>query len=124
MRRRLALLGVLLSTLLLGPGKDLVRRPGPADAPEEPQPPDLLELPVGDALPLVAKVRLGTISLRHLDLIQQIAFAPDGKSLASIARDKTLRIWDTRTGQMLHQFTGGWGGPGDGVAFSPDGKIL
>jgi RNA polymerase sigma factor (sigma-70 family) len=54
---------------------------------------------------------------------QSVAFAPDGKLLATAGWEKTIRLWDVATGKVvaaLRDHTG-WV---DGVAFSPDGKAL
>jgi len=52
-----------------------------------------------------------------------VAFAPDGKTVISGTRDKTLMLWDVATGQKIRTFSGhkDWV---NGVAFSPDGKTL
>ena len=54
----------------------------------------------GDPLPAGAVARLGTVRLGHSGVIHAVAFAPDGKTLASHATDGT-RYWDTRTGQRI-----------------------
>jgi len=46
--------------------------------------------------------------------------APDGKTVATVAEDRTLRLWDLSTGQELRRFPT----TGLAVAFSPDGKVL
>ena len=58
----------------------------------------------------------------HIDKVLNIAFRPDGKTLASvgIGHDQTVRIWDVHTGRNLRTFKyKAWD-----VAFSPDGKTI
>jgi WD40 repeat protein len=58
---------------------------------------------------------------RSAKAIRSLAFAPDGRSLASCSTDRTVRLWDLRTGEGRiladHGYTGS-------VAFSPDGRTL
>ena len=52
-----------------------------------------------------------------------MAFAPDGRTLASASYNGTIRLWNPDTGQLQNSLEG----HADGVlsvAFSPDGKIL
>src|SRR5205085_6457124 len=61
----------------------------------------------------------------HTASIDAVAFAPDGKLLASGSQDKTVRLWDLsghlpREKAVLRQHTD-WV---DGLGFSPDGKTL
>jgi len=55
--------------------------------------------------------------------VQAVAFSPDGKTLASGSRDKTVRLWDVASGKELHVLSSHteWV---SSVAFSPDGKTL
>ena len=59
----------------------------------------------------------------HRSQVSGVAFAPDGKTLASSSDDTTVRIWDLESGKTLTTFLGHPGGV-HAVAFSPDGKIL
>ena len=61
----------------------------------------------------------GSSSFAHLSL----ALSPDGKLLAEANWDKTIRVYDVKTGKILHQFRG-HEGQIDAFAFAPDGNIL
>ncbi len=59
----------------------------------------------------------------HSNWILSIAFNPDGKTIASGSRDKTIKIWDLKTGKEIRTLWGHhnwvWS-----VNYSPDGKVL
>jgi WD40 repeat protein len=59
----------------------------------------------------------------HKAWIGRIAWSPDGRTLASPSSDKTLRLWDTETGEELRTLNGH-----DlavyGVVWSRDGRML
>jgi uncharacterized protein with WD repeat len=60
----------------------------------------------------------------HSSPITSIAFSPDSLKLASASWDKTIRLWDTRTGQCIGQPLEGHEGSINSVAFSPDGRYM
>lgn len=69
----------------------------------------------------------------HPDQLNAFAFSPDGRFLATgggytdhpwpVNRAGDARIWDVRTGKLLHVLGWHWGAVA-GVDFSPDGKTL
>jgi WD40 repeat protein len=59
-------------------------------------------------------------------MVTSVAFAPDGKALASSATgasggDRRVRLWDVATGKVLRQLPSDYYGS---LAFAPDGKAL
>ena len=52
-----------------------------------------------------------------------MAFSPDGSRIVSVSVDKTLRIWDAKTGVQLSTLEG-HSGRVRSVAFSPDGSHI
>jgi WD40 repeat protein len=59
----------------------------------------------------------------HSGDITDVAFSPDGDTIATSGADGTVRLWATGTGVeqiLLHGHTG----PVSSVAFSPDGDRL
>ena len=60
----------------------------------------------------------------HLDKVNRLAFAPDGKTLASASDDSTVKVWNLATGKELVGVKEPDGSGVRGVAFAPDGKTF
>ena len=54
-----------------------------------------------------------------LGRVSHITYSPDGNTLASVSRDRTVRLWDIATNQNIETFDGT-----SYAAFSPDGTML
>jgi WD40 repeat protein len=64
-------------------------------------------------------------SLRgHTEGISSLAFSPDSTLLASGGRDRTIKLWDSRSGRLLRALSGQTAHSAEAVTFSPDGKML
>jgi WD40 repeat protein len=59
----------------------------------------------------------------HAHGITEVAFSPDGRSLASASVDGSVRIWDVGTGQALEEFHPHHSGIAC-VKWFPDGQRL
>ena len=56
-------------------------------------------------------------------MVEDVAFSPDGKSLAMASREGNVLLWDVATGKLLESLVG-HSSAVDSVAFSPDGRTL
>jgi WD40 repeat protein len=65
-----------------------------------------------------------TILRGHTASVPCVAFSPDGKTLASGGRDKTIILWDIATLERLGDPFTGHRHHVESIVFSPDGKIL
>jgi WD40 repeat protein len=59
----------------------------------------------------------------HHDDVTNLAFAPDGRTLATASLDHTVRLWSVASGQDLLVLDG-HAGPVRALAFSADGSML
>ncbi len=62
----------------------------------------------------------------HTELVYALALSPNGQWLASGSFDKTVRLWDLASGQLIKTFAGPAGHQNQvlSVQFSPDQRIL
>ncbi|MCS7469967.1 protein kinase [Stieleria sp. ICT_E10.1] len=60
----------------------------------------------------------------HQGQIAEIAFAPDGASLATVSRDGYLRMWNSVSGQAIREPYGVSDAGLTAIAYSPDGDFI
>ena len=65
----------------------------------------------------------GRVFTGHTDSVVGIAISPDGSQIATASWDRTVKLWDYASGQVIHTLDA-HPAPVWGVTFSPDGKIL
>ncbi|MBU52188.1 MAG: hypothetical protein CL920_26135 [Deltaproteobacteria bacterium] len=65
----------------------------------------------------------GFLRSGHTDIISNMAFSSDGKTLASASWDKTIILWDVSANKRIRTIKGHTSGV-TGVVFSLDGKTL
>lgn len=101
------------------PPKDLDAPPAKAAGPKATgaRPADALALPPG------AIARLGSPRMRHGSRLKDIAYSPNGKRIASVGYDNTLRAWDAKSGQPLFAVPRPDGGF-DKVSFAAGGAAI
>lgn len=63
------------------------------------------------------------VQTSHSEVITTLAFSPKGDLLATGASDKTIKLWNVKTGKNLRTFVGHVRKI-ESIAFSPNGKII
>ncbi len=63
------------------------------------------------------------LQIGHTGKINALAFSPDGKTLATGGDDKTVKLWDTKTGELKRTLIG-HGRKVDTIVFSRNGDTL
>lgn len=77
-----------------------------------------------DAHGQIRSQKIATFAKDHKSPIGNIAFSPDGRTVATVAsRDEVIRLWDVATGKVRAVCKGHQSAP-SAVAFLPDGKGL
>ena len=59
----------------------------------------------------------------HSDSINAVQFSPDGKVVVTGSDDKTVRVWNARTGEAIHALEGHTAAV-TSVSISPEGRII
>ncbi len=59
----------------------------------------------------------------HATTIFDFAFSPNGKYLATVSGDRTMRVWDLNKGEQIWSVVA-HANDARGVAFSPDGRMI
>jgi WD40 repeat protein len=71
---------------------------------------------------LSSKLLVHTLYSSFTGAVNSLAFAPDGRRLASGHYDGTIRLWDAAAGTLLEEMQ--TEGVVESLAFSPDGSLL
>jgi RNA polymerase sigma factor (sigma-70 family) len=135
---KLKLATILLLTIgVLGLGSSVLYGDRSAPGAEQPQPKVDKPKPKAerndrydDPLPPGALARMGTVRMRHGQLVNFVAFLPGGKTLLTVSQDGTVCQWDVITGKEVRRFALSKKGmddlPGGGLAMAggPGGMFV
>ena len=73
---------------------------------------------------LMRLCRVEPFVLRDKTEVNSLAFSPDGELLASAGGDGAVKVWNSRTGQVIRTLGNAHRGYASSVAFHPDGMHL
>jgi RNA polymerase sigma factor (sigma-70 family) len=118
--------GVVAAGALAAPAVDEKPAKPPATAPAIADAPEAVRIDrYGDPLPPGALMRLGTVRFRHGgNGLNDAAYSPDGKILATAGEIGRIHLWDAATGKGIAVLEGDKTTSFLSLAFSPDGKTL
>ncbi len=80
---------------------------------------------IGEQLQLAAgdPEKMREFHLNLTDMAKIVVFSPDGKTLAVLRQNGSIRLWDIETQKIQHTFTG-HNSDVNSIAFSPDSRTL
>ncbi|OJJ43208.1 hypothetical protein ASPZODRAFT_169522 [Penicilliopsis zonata CBS 506.65] len=103
------------SALIFSPKESLVRQMNISKVPKWLKDPPFL----GESWSSLIRTLEG-----HADFVTAVAFSHDGQSIASLSGDRTIKLWDVRTGGLQRTIQKDPSSWNDGVLFSPDDKLI
>ena len=68
--------------------------------------------------------RRGATLAGHEDVVNAVAFSPDGRLLVTAGRDHDVIVWDVATGGVVHRFDEAQSASVTDARFSPDGRWI
>src|SRR5262249_49779252 len=73
---------------------------------------------------LMRQCKSDTLILHDSTEVYGVAFSPDGERIASVGKDGKVKIWNSRTGERLREFSAHGGKAACSVVLHPDSRHL